>query len=466
MTPTTFAYPQPAAPARTPAHDSSDAATPRYRLGFFLFMLVNMALFMRPTEMFPEYFYSQTYLVLILACFVVSVPCVTKQLTVASLVEQPMSICVLGMTVAIMLSHLTRFALYDAIDRGQEFAKIALYYLLFLGLINTPSRLRQFLLWLVVFMLGQVTAAMLDYHGVVQLANFQTLKEEKFGSTVLRGIEHIYRLCGSGIFHNPNEICYPVGIAMIVCCFYLNGRSNLLRLFCLAALIYFGYAVTLTHSRGGFVGLMFALLGFLVARFGWRKAIPFAAVCLPGLFFLFAGRQTDLSTSSGTAQDRIQLWNQGLVDFLRNPLFGLGTGLFQQEAGLVAHNSYIQAFSELGFFGGTLFVGAYYIALSGLHRVGLCEERIVDPELRRLRPYLVAIVVGMMAWMVSMSLTDMIPVYSVVALSAAYLQMTAIRPPVPSLPRFDSRLVLRLAGVSALTLVFFRLYVWFTFVVG
>src|SRR5438128_2107382 len=121
MTSTTFSYPQSVAPAWTPAHGRSSAAAPGYHLGFILFLLVNTALFMRPTEMFPEFFYPQTYLVLILACFAVSVPCVMKQLSPSSLVAQPISICVVGLTVAIMLSHLTRFALEDAFFCGWEF---------------------------------------------------------------------------------------------------------------------------------------------------------------------------------------------------------------------------------------------------------------------------------------------------------------------------------------------------------
>jgi O-antigen ligase len=258
-----------------------------------------------------------------------------------------------------------------------------------------------------------------------------------------------------------------MGMAMMVCLFFVTGRYFLpLRVLCLAAMIFFGYAFTLTHSRGGFIGLIFGLLSFLLARFGWRKALPFTAALLPALFFLFAGRQTDIDTTQGTGQDRIQLWNDALIAFIRNPLFGLGTGLFQQSAGLVAHNSYLQAYSELGFFGGTLFVGAFYLAVVSLYRLGSCQERIIDPELRRLRPYLVGLVGGFMGCMATMSLTDMLPTYMVLAVVVAYLRVATVRPPLPQLPRFQPGLVLRLAGVSALTLVVFRLYVWFTFIAG
>jgi hypothetical protein len=467
MTQTSFSYPQPVAPVWQPAHGHSVAAAPGYRLGFILFMLVNATLFLRPTEIFHEYFYSQTYLVLILACFVVSVPCVIKQLARAALVAQPVTVCVLGLVAAIALSHLTRFAFESAFFSALEFGKVALYYLLFLGLVSSSGRLRQFLFWLVVFVLGQTLVAVLQYHGVIQNDYFDPAKEEVFEAVipVIRGVEYIIRLCGSGIFHNPNELCYPIGMAMIACLFYVGHRALPLRAFGLASLLFFGYAITLTHSRGGFIGLLFGSGSFLLARFGWRRAVPFAAVMLPVLFYLFAGRMTSIDTSSDTAQSRIQLWNQGLVDFTRNPLFGLGTGLFQEKEGLVAHNSYIQAYSELGFFGGTLFVGAFYLCLWALYRLGLCQEQIIDPEMRRLRPYLVGLVGGFMGCMVSMSLTDMLPTYAVLAVVVAYVRLTALRRPLPIMPQFNSGLVLRLAGASMLTLVVFRVYVWFTFVV-
>ncbi len=461
-------YPQPGVAFQASAPCGAERRAPGYLVGFIIFMLVNATLFLRPTEIFPEYFYAQTYLVLILVCLAFSIPCVIKQLAPAALMAQPVTVCVVGLVAAIALSHITRFAFEDAFFSALEFGKIALYYLLFVGVVNSSGRLRQFLLWLVVFVLGQALVGVLQYHGVIQNIYFEPDKEEKFETVVpvIRGVEYIFRLCGSGIFHNPNELCYPIGMAMMVCLFYLGGRQALpLRVFCLAALPFFGYAITLTHSRGGFIGLLFGVGSFLVARFGWRRAVPFAAVLLPVFFFLFAGRQTNIDTSSGTAQGRIQLWNDGLVVFLKNPIFGLGTGLFREETGLVAHNSYIQAYSELGFFGGTLFVGAFYLCLWCLYRLGLCQEQIIDPELRRLRPYLVGLVGGFMGCMVSMSLTDMLPTYAVLALVVVYLRLTALRRPLAIMPQFHSGLALCLAGVSMLTLVVFFVYIRLTFVV-
>jgi O-antigen ligase len=233
-----------------------------------------------------------------------------------------------------------------------------------------------------------------------------------------------------------------------------------------AALGFLGYALSLTHSRGGFVSLLSALLSFLFARYGWRKALPFACLVLPVLFVLFAGRQTDLETGSGTGQTRIQMWNDGLVFLAKAPVFGIGPGQYKGAAGLVAHNSFVQAYGETGFFGGTLFVGAFYCAILALYRLGSRPGTIADPELQRLRPYLMGIVGGHIGAMMSMSLTDMIPTYTVLALVAVYLRVSPLRPPLPSLPRWNAGLVLRMAGVSALTVAAFYAYVRLNFHTG
>jgi hypothetical protein len=421
---------------------------------------------MRPTEIFPEYFWAQTYLYLILACLAVSVPSVWKQLAAGLPWAEPVSVCVLGLLAAVVLSHATQFALDEAYSSGWEFAKIVLYYFLLLGLVSTTARLRQLLFWLVLFVSAQAAVALLHYNGTIYNPAFESIYEEQRVDAI-RGAEYLHRLCGSGIFHNPNELCYPLVVAMMACLYYVSGKRShfLVRLLCLAGLGLFGYAMTLTHSRGGFLGLLVAMLCLLFARFGWRKAVPVAALVLPILFLLFGGRQTDLSTDSGTGQTRVQLWSDGLVLFMRAPFFGIGTGKYQSAAGLVAHNTFVQNYAELGFFGGTLFVGAFYCALSALCRLSLHQGQILDPELRRLLPYLIAMVAGYMGCMLSMSLHNMVPTYAILGLATAYVRIAATHPPVP-MPRFDAALVLRMLALSAATVVAFRFYVQATMIVG
>lgn len=464
--PRTTTYARPISPVPRPAPRGRRILTPGYSLAFLLFILVNCVLYMRPTEIFRGVFPLQTYQLLIIGCFLVSVPCVLKQLTAPSLMAQPITVCVLGLLLAVVLSHATQLALDAAFTNGWDFAKIVLYYLLFVGLVTTPARLRHLLFWLVLFIAGQVLVALLQYHGYLYNPEFSTVNEEQ-GIDFFRGAVFLRRLCGSGIFHNPNEFCYPIVLGMVISLYYVTGRGSnpLVRLLCLAALGLFGYALTLTFSRGGLLGLMIALGSFLLARFGWRKALPFGALVLPALLAFFGGRQADFSLDSGTGQERIRLWSDGLVLFMRAPFFGIGTGNYAEAAGHVAHNTFIQCYTELGFFGGMLFVGPFSLAAYALYLTRRHQSQIADPEMRRLLPYLVAIVAGHMGCMLSMSLHEMIPTYAILGMVTAYLRIAVPRSSVP-LPRFSAALVLRLGALGAIILLCFHIYVRFAIVVG
>src|SRR5262245_33559087 len=120
-------------------------------MGFALFLLVNAILFVRPAEIVPELIGLNLYEYAILACLLASFPQVVEQLTPRALLERPITVCVLGLLLAVGLSHVSHFYFGGAHEAGLEFAKVALYYLLFVAVVNSPARLRQFLGWLVVF---------------------------------------------------------------------------------------------------------------------------------------------------------------------------------------------------------------------------------------------------------------------------------------------------------------------------
>ncbi len=89
----------------------------------------------------------------------------------------------------------------------------------------------------------------------------------------------------------------------------------------MAPLALFGYALALTNSRGGLLALLTAMLVLFQARFGWRKTLVLVPIVLPLMFLLFAGRQTEFTTSEGTSQQRIQFWSEGLAMFRQAPVF-------------------------------------------------------------------------------------------------------------------------------------------------
>ena len=60
-------------------------------MGFLLFVLVNAALFIRPSEIVPALEAIPIYNILISSCLLVSLPVVQKELTGRSLVETPIT---------------------------------------------------------------------------------------------------------------------------------------------------------------------------------------------------------------------------------------------------------------------------------------------------------------------------------------------------------------------------------------
>jgi O-antigen ligase len=199
------------------------------------------------------------------------------------------------------------------------------------------------------------------------------------------------------------------------------------------------------------------MLILFYARFGWKRTIPLSMVAVPAMFVLFGGRQTDLSTSGDTGQERIQVWTEGLALFRRAPLFGIGESRFLEEIGKVAHNSYIHAYTEMGFFGGTVFLSIYYLSLWLPFKLDAGRLQAVDPELRRLRPYLMALVAGYAAGMFTLSRNYVIPTYLYPGLITVYMRL-ASPDPSPSAAPFDLRVIKRLTLVSLAALIFLHVY--------
>lgn len=437
---------------------AASVSAPRYALGFGLFILLNAALFLRPAEIVPGMVGLEIYLVIILACCAFSIPAVFEQLTARSLESRPITVCVLGLLVAILLSHLSHFYLAGAALGGFEFFKIVVYYLLFVGLVTTPDRLRKFVFWLVLFAAALTLLAVLQYHDLIQLPTLKTLQAIEKDTASGRDVV-VRRLQATGPFHDPNDLSVLLVVGILLSLYWITERRfGVFRFAWLGTLALFLYALALTQSRGGFLALIGGLIIFLRMRFGWLITLGLGAFLLPGFFIVFAGRQTAISASAGTGQERIQIWSDGLMLFRDAPLFGVGMDKYEEFVGHVAHNSYLQAFAELGLFGGILFLGAFVCALGPLRRLGLEKRRIRNPELSRLHPYLTGAAAGYAIGMLSLTLNYIVPTYMILALAGSFTQMANAEPPLPP-ARFDLRLAGRIAGIGLLFLTGLYLFV-------
>ena len=130
----------------------------------------------------------------------------------------------------------------------------------------------------------------------------------------------------------------------------------------------------------------------------------------------------------------------------------------ERAGGLVAHNSFVHTYAELGFFGGALFAGAFYSALSGVKRLGNKGVAFYDRALMHVRPYVLAMICSYCAGMFSLSRPYTITTYTLLGIAAAYLQIAETRTSVAGL-RFDSHFVQRLFLVGVGCLLFLYVFV-------
>jgi O-antigen ligase len=445
-----------------PTADESAAFQFRCRLGFGLFLLLNAILFIRPAEIFPALLGMPIYECVILATIAASLPVLIKQLTPASLLSRPGTLYVLALLPAIVLSHLSHGNFYDARVGATQFLKIAFYFLLLVGLVNTQCRLRIFLIAITGLLLAIAALSLLQYHNAIALPGLAAL-EQTIGSEELGEVQTTVRLQASGIFNDPNDLSLMLVTALLVQAHVLLSQGKMLRrLACCVSILLLGYAFALTGSRGGFFALIAGAAAYLLSRWGWRRAVPVGLLAFPILLFIFEGRQTaiDLSDSDDTAQGRVLLWREGLALFKSAPLFGVGQGQMADEIGYVAHNSYVHCFAELGFFGGTMFLGAAYVQLASIWRLGQMNAPAPAAELARWRPCFLAILVAYLTGICSLSRSYVLPTYLTFGLAAAYCGLMSDATS-SFIPRLNAKHLLKLCTISIVALVGFDVFVRF-----
>ncbi len=411
----------------------TDSASPaRSSLEFGLFIAINAVLFVRPADLIPALDGLPIYEFLIAACVAASLSRFVREISFRPSIEET-TVCVLWLVAAVLMSHLSHFDFYRARISTVTFAKIAVYYLLFVTVVDSTVRLRRFCAWVVVFIFIVTTVALLQTHGIVDIASFEPVQDTDYDASTGSALS-IVRLCASGIFHDPNDFSLILTIGTALAMYFLIERAaGAKRLVWSIMISAFAYALVLTRSRGGFLAATTSIVLLCLMRYGRSKTIILVLVALPVVATFASGRQTHLDLSQGTGHERIQLWRDGLDLLKGSPLFGIGMDQCAESIGLVAHNSFIHSFTELGLFGGTLFTGAFFFALRGLWSVRkLAAVDSTRPSVAgadeydgRLGTYILAAACGYAVGLMSLTRVYNVPTYLVLGLAAAYLRVSS-----------------------------------------
>lgn len=393
------------------------------QLGYILFVLATAVIFVRPWALIETLKNAPIYILLIGGAALCSVRGIQLQLTKDSLRDNPITVCVLGIMLAITLSHLTHTYLSAMINGTLEFAKVAIYFLVFMAIVNTPERLRRLMLVIGISLVMMTLLCVVDYVGIVDLPTIEPLKD--FHAHDINGFPtHVYRMKSIGLFSDPNDTALAIVAGGILCLYFLfDPRSNPMKFGWMLGLFILGIGLICTQSRGGLLAAAVALFAWLVLKFGKVPAVVGGVLGLIALPII-AGRQSQIDLSSGTGHERILLWADGLNAIKSSKFFfGIGEGRYDEYADLVAHNSYIHAYVELGFFGGTFFLGCFLFAAYGLFRIQWHRVQITHPELVNMMPYIGALLAGWCMGMVSLSRCYVVPTFVVVAIAASFLNL-------------------------------------------
>lgn len=429
-------------------------------LAWWLFIVLNGLAIMRPTEVIPQLANQPLYQINILLCLITGAPAILELMRSKAL-WTPVTLCVFGMLVAILASTLPHGDYDNAQAIGVEFVKVFVYYVLLLALVNSPARMRQLLAAIVIFALILNALAVLRFHNLIALDTVKPLQETQFQASRHAKPVIVERLQAAGIYGNPNDLARIIDVAITICLFFMLRKSAMvMRIFWTLTAAALTYALALTFSRGGLLALIAGIVILFHARYGMKKGAFLLLLLLPALA-IFGGRQTDITTESGTGQLRVQLWSEGLVQLRNSPLFGIGAGHYFHAAGNHAHNSFIEAYVETGFFGGTFFTGAFFLVTTALFKFKSEAFRLRAPELASLRPFVLSLVVGTIVSQFSSSREYSLPTYIILGVAAAYLLQADRRLP-HIVPRMSGSLVVKLILVSALTLTTAHLYTMFS----
>lgn len=401
-------------------------------MDFFFLIVLTAVLMIRPEEVIPDLAGARLYLWSIVITTYTAIPKLRNLFVLSELTSRSILVCVLGYSVFFLISGLFSGHLDRAWEHFEAFLKVLLYYLLLIAILDTPDRLRQFLGWLVILVIGVTIVATLMYYDVLIIPEPMLTKlEEQFRDPDTGEVRVIRRALATGIFNDPNDLCLVLVLGML-CAFYhfATTPAPSAKIFWLLPIPGFFLMLSLTGSRGGMLGLLAGFATLVYAYRGLRRSIPLVFVGIFALLYFAGGRGADIS-GGGTARERLSLWGEGLGTLFTYPIsipFGLGPGWYVAEHGsLLAHNSFVNTYVEMGLFGGGFFLVAFLSALSLTDRIGL---RADAPDwAQAMRPAMLAIVVAYSVGAFSLSRHLVLPTFLVLGLATAYINLAGPTPP-------------------------------------
>jgi len=381
-------------------------------MGFVVFLIYLMLIYMRPIEMFaPELMEFRPMVILWAIAFSSGL---TRSLKSKEIAARKRHLWVLaGFVFCIFMSKLLSGGVADAFDALNQFQSTALLYVLVSMHITTPKRLVAAcgVIMFSIFVLCLAALAAYQYGFMLeQLVYRQPVSIEaaaQVKDVALIPAEDtsgvfMYRVHSVGFFDDPNDFAQMiVSLLPWLVWLYKPGRWVRNAVVIGIPLAVFGAVIYLTHSRGALLGVGAVLF------FGIRKTLgSFKTGLLLGVIGAgaaisgFTGGR-GFSSKEESAEGRIEAWAEGFNMLRSSPLFGVGFQNFTQFNWLTAHNSFVLCFAELGLLGFFFWIASIVLAFQAINQVA--EHAPEGTESYRLGVLMRASLVGFMtcAWFLS-----------------------------------------------------------------
>jgi hypothetical protein len=154
---------------------------------------------------------------------------------------------------------------------------------------------------------------------------------------------YIWRLRSVGFLNDPNDFAQTIIVVAPWLFMHLPEKASAIWRMILVSpwLALLGYVLTLTHSRGGMLGVAAALLFFFKDRIGKVWAALFGMAGVLAFSLGLVGGDRGLTGKERSASERIDAWNDGIQMLKSDPFLGVGYGNFTEHHERTAHNSFV-----------------------------------------------------------------------------------------------------------------------------
>ena len=390
-------------------------------MGFLLTLLYIGVTYFAPGDLFPHLGAGRIMLYLAIAAVVASIPAL---LTGKFPYRAPQVQLMLGLVVAVPVSHLSHLYLGGALWAIQSFLVSGIVFFLVVANVTTLARLRLLIIVFVGEMFFLLYRSVAAYYAGNMDSGFLLGQGVDFDPRTGDNTGILVRIQALGILGDPNDFAQGLLTALpFLFLLWRPGRKLRNTLFVILPASFLLYGIYLTHSRGAVIGIGVIFLLLFLKRLGKTRSI-IASLVLVALIMSPLGGSRGTSLSEGSTAGRIIEWGAGIAMLKDAPVFGVGYGRFLEYGDLTAHNSYVLCFSELGLVGYFFWLGLIVFTVMDLNGViaALRAKGVRDDWYR----YAIVLRLSLFAFLATswfLSRTYTLTLYMLLGMVVAFVQM-------------------------------------------